>query len=84
MIVSVAFLWVPSTAPELGLESVSETLSFSLTQGATYEPLSAASELVSATAQFASPVARRMPEGQALAGDRAAEGEPGSPKSPLA
>ena len=25
MIVSVAFFWVPSTAPELGLESVSET-----------------------------------------------------------
>jgi len=38
MIVSVAFLWVPSTVPELGLESVSETVSFSLTQGATYEP----------------------------------------------
>ena len=39
MIVSVAFFWVPSTAPELGLESVSETVSFSLTRGATYEPL---------------------------------------------
>jgi len=27
----VAFLWVPSAAPELGLASVSETVSFSST-----------------------------------------------------
>jgi hypothetical protein len=34
-----------------------------MNQGAIYEPLSAASEFVSATAQFASPVVKRMPEG---------------------